>query len=75
MLCVLQDDFRTADGHQKLVDLMIESPETDVAHRILLIFQVLADKEADRKSLLQAGITAAIKPFLDNMRDVEVCPS
>ena len=67
----LQAEFRDAQGPKRIVDLIREAPDSDVAHRILLIFQVLADKEADRKSLVQSGVCEALKPFLNPQRCTE----
>jgi hypothetical protein len=46
---------------------------SDVAHRILVVCQVLGDKEADRKALLAAGCPEVLKQFLEPSLDAEVC--
>jgi hypothetical protein len=45
---------------------------SDVAHRILVVCQVLGDKEADRKALLAAGCPEVLKQFLEPNLDAEV---
>jgi hypothetical protein len=68
----LQDDFRLADGHENLVKLLKEAANPDLAHRILLMLQVLADKEADRKALLACGAADAVKPYVSETHSPEV---
>ena len=70
----MQDEFRLADGHVHIVKLLRSATDPDLAHRILLTMQVLADKESDRKALLSAGAADSIRPYLSESHSTEVCP-
>jgi hypothetical protein len=61
----MQNEFREAEGPKMLIELLTTASRgSEVAHRVLLMLQVLADKEADRKCLIQYGAADAIKPYL-----------
>lgn len=60
----MQEQFRTTNAHALLVEMLKQHPHSDLAHRILLVFQTIADKEADRKLLVSFDCATALKPFL-----------
>lgn len=70
----LQDHLRSTDAHAQLVEMLREDPCANLAHRILLVFQNLADKEADRKLLISSDCASALKPFLVSAFSPEVVP-
>eukprot|EP00892_Ulva_mutabilis_P000926 jgi/Ulvmu1/10834/UM007_0008.1 len=67
-----RDQLRSTNAHEQLVDMLQRNPRSDLAHRILLVFQNLADKEADRKLLVSFDCAAALKPFLVSTYSPEV---
>lgn len=64
MLVHVQEQLRSTDAHAQLVEMLKQHPYSDLAHRILLVFQTIADKEADRKLLVSFDCATALKPFL-----------
>lgn len=69
----MQEDFRVANGHALIIQLLQQADDDlDLAHRILLMLQVLADKETDRKALLAAGAADAVRPYLSENHSQEV---
>jgi len=71
----LQEQLRSTDAHSQLVQMLQQDPHSELAHRILLVFQNLADKEADRKLLISCDCAAALKPFLISTFSPEVLTS
>jgi hypothetical protein len=59
----------------QLVDLVREHPHSDLAHRILLLFQVISDKEPDRKVLVSCDIGPTLMPFLSEGFNPEARPT
>jgi hypothetical protein len=68
----LQDCLRTSEGHPRVVKLLGGDLTSDVAHRCLVLCQVLGDKELDRKALLASGISTALQRYLSPEIAVEV---
>lgn len=68
----VQEQLRSTDAHVQLVGMLKENPYSDLAHRILLVFQTIADKEADRKLLVSCDCASALKPFLVSSFSPEV---
>jgi hypothetical protein len=69
---IAQDSLRTAEGHSRVVKLLSGDLTSEVAHRCLVLCQVLGDKELDRKALLAAGISTALQRYLSPEVEVEV---